>query len=246
MTARITAYAYVHAGAVAYGATFPRFDTVASLGVIEQATPGTTTWARPTTPTPLYLPGGSDQLAAWQTSLNAHAPAGQYAVTYSPTTKRITIASTNGTAFRPTFHSNGAEWTGFTGSLVGWATSWTATAAPAAVAELIGVTVEPAEDWARVDLKRYRHGRAAAIVWGNHQAHQVTLYLKRDDLRALDPGYLVTGRVVIQQGADSTAYSATNPGGVVDGFVLAASDVTEDGDLGDVWTINLVVGVLRV
>ena len=246
MTARIVAYAYVHGGAVAYGATFPRFDTVASLGVIEQATPGTTTWVRPTSPKAFYLPGGSDQLADWRAGLDAHTPAGLYSVTYSPTTRRLTIASTNAVAFRPTFHSNGAEWTGFTGSLVGWATSWTATAAPAAVAELLGVTVESADDWARVDLKRYRHGRAAAIVWGNHQAHQVTLYLRRDDLRALDPGYLVAGRVVIQQGADTTPYSAANPAGVVDGFVLGASDVTEDGDLGEIWTVNLVVGVPRV
>lgn len=244
MTARITAYAFVPAGTAWTGAG-PAFDSVASIGVIEQATPATTTYVRPTVPTAFHLPGGSDQLSAWQTALNALAPAGLYSVTYSPTTGLLTIASTNATSFRPVMVGNGAEWTGFTQALAGWALTWTAASRPCAIAELLGVTVEPAEDMARVDLHQYRHGRAVAVAWGNHQVHRVSLFLRSTDLRALDPGYLVTGRVVIQQGADTTAYSPTNIGGVVTGYVIASSDVAEDGDVGEFWRVNLLLGVPR-
>lgn len=245
MVARIVAYTYSNGNS--YGLPHPAFNATATLGVIEQSTPGTTTYVRPTVPQPFYAPEESaDQLRNWDTGLDAHTPAGYYSVTYSPTTKRMTIASTNYTSFRPVMVEAGAVWSGFTQDLSsGWALSWTAESAPAAVCELLGVTVEPAEDAARVELKEYRHGRAATIAWGNHQIHKVTLYLRAEDLRVLDPGYLVTGRVRIYQGSDTTAYSAINPDGVVDGYVIASTDPQEDGDMGEVWTVNLLVGVQR-
>lgn len=245
MVARIVAYTYANGNA--YGLPHPAFNATATLGVVEQGTPGTTTYVRPTTPKPFYAPEeATDQLRNWDTGLDAHTPAGYYSVTYSPTTKRVTIASTNSTAFRPVMVEAGAVWSGFTQDLSsGWALSWTAEDPPAAVCELIAVTVEPAEDSARVDLHEYRQGRAVAVAWGNHQVHKVTLYVKAEDLRALDPGYLVTGRVRIIQGPDTTPYSATNPDGVVDGYVIASTDPAEDGDVGEVWTVNLLVGVPR-
>lgn len=246
MTARITAYTYVHAGAADHGSTQPAFNATATIGAVEQGSPGTTTYVRPTSPKAFYAPElASDQLRAWDAALDAYTPAGLYAVTYSPTTKRMTIASTNATAFVPVMVEASAVWTGFTQTLTGWATSWTAQDAPAAVCELLGVTVEPAEDAARVDLKEYRQGRAVAVAWGNHQLHRVTLYFKSTDLRVLDPGYLVTGRVRIVQGADTTDYSPTNPDGVVDGYVVASTDPAEEGDLGECWTVNLLIAVGR-
>ncbi len=209
----------------------------------------TTTWVRPTVPKPFYDPTEPDQLAAWNTAMDAYTPAGHYAVSYSTTAKRVTVSTTNYTPFRLVFAElPGPTWTGFLSGLGGagsYAYSWTASDAPAAACELLGVTVEPAEDAARVDLHEYRHGRAVAVAWGNHQIHKVTLYLKSEDLRVLDPGYLVTGRVRITQGTDATAYGPTNPGGVVDGYVIASTDPVEDGDLGEVWTVNLLVGVTR-
>lgn len=247
MTARITAYTYVHDGATDHGSTHPPYNATATLGVIEQPSSPTVTYVRPTTPLPFYLPGGTgDQLTAWQDALDSYAPAGYYTITYSPTTRRVTIASTNATSFRPVMVADGATWTGFTQDLsAGWATSWTGDDAPAAICELLGATVEPAEDAARVDLHEYRHGRAVAVVWGNHQLHRVTLYFRGDDAHVLDPGYLVTGRVKIQQGSDTTAYSPTNVDGVIDGFVVASMDPAEDGDLGEVWSLTLLVAVPR-
>lgn len=245
MTARIVAYTFVDAGAADHGATQPRFNSTATLGVTEQATAGTTTYVRPTTPKPFYNPTGGDQLAAWDAALDAYTPAGLYAVTYSPTTARMTIASTNNVAFRPAMVEAGAAWSGFTQALGGWATTWTGASAPAAVVELLGATVEPADDNAKVDLHRYRHGRAVAVAWGNHQLHRVQLHFTATQLAIFDSGYVLAGRVRIHQGPDTAAYSPTNVDGVVDGYVVAATDPTEDGDIGELWTVNLIVAVPR-
>ncbi len=248
MIARIVAYTYASPDWIAYGVP-PSFAATSDVGVIEQATPGTTTYDRPLVPLPFYAPEmATDQLRTWATNLSGSAPlgapAGLYTATYSPTTKRVTISTTNGTAFRLVLPADAAVWTGFTQSLgSSYATSWTAASAPAAVCELLGVDVEPAEDASTVELHQYRHGRAVAIAWGNHSIHQVTLYLKADDLRVLDPGFLVTGRVRIYAGADTADYSETNPDGVLDGFVVASTDAEEDGDIGEVWTIRLLVAL---
>lgn len=240
---RIVAYTYSNGSAT--GSTHPAFSATNTIGIIEQATSPTVTYARPTTPKPFYAPEESaDQLRNWQSTLFTYTPAGVYTCTYSPTTKRVTIATSNGVPFRPVMVENLALWTGFTQELSsGWATSWTADDPPAAVAELIGVTVEPAEDGARVEVKEYRHGRGLAIPWGNHNVHRVTLYLTSENLHVFDPGFLLTGRVRIYQGSDTNDIGPDNPDGVLDGWVLASSDPTEDGDLGEVWTVSMLVAV---
>lgn len=212
-----------------------------TLSVIEQATPGTTTEARPATPE-LF----ETQLTTWQTHLFTYTPAGIYTCTYDASTQRVTIATSNAVNFRPVMDGNLASWLGFTQVLAGWADSWTGASAPAAVAELLAVTVEPAEDAARVDLSEYRHGRAVATVWGNHQVHRVRLVFSRTTtLAQIQAGYLQAGRVRIWQAGDATAYSATNVDGFIDGYVLAADDPSEDGDIGELWGLSMLVGVAR-
>ena len=233
---RIMAYAYSEGPTTGSSAALVANSTIA---VIEQATPGTTTYARPAAPT-LF----SAQLTAWGSTLTTGAPAGVYAVTYDETTQRVTIQATSGTPFRPVMIGNGAAWLGFTQTLAGWATSWTAESAPSAIAELLGVTVEPAELASRIELTSYRHGRSIAIGWGNHLTHRVRLVFSRSTtLSQIAAGYLTAGRVRIWQDGDATAYSASNPGGYVDGYVIAADDPTEAGDVGELWTLDLVVGV---
>jgi len=239
MGATITAYTYVHSGAASHGLPHPPFSSTSTIGVIEQATSGTTTYVRPTVSCTF-----TDQLTAWQTTLDAETPAGYYSIAYDPASKRVTISST--VAFRLVLPEVVGVWSGFTQNLgTGYATSWTGASMPTAVCGLLGATVEPAENADRIDLHEYRHGRAAAVAWGNHAIHKVTLDFKAEDLRVLDPGYLVTGRVSIQQGSDATPYSPTNTDGVIDGYVIACSDPTEDGDLGELWSIALLVGVAR-
>lgn len=242
---RIVAYTYANGDA--FGLPHPAFSSTATLGLIEQPSSGTTTWVRPTVPVPFCAPElPSDQLRLWQSGLDVHTPAGLYAVTYSATTRRVTIASTNGVHFRPVMPEQAAVWSGFTQDLSsGWATSWTAQTAPAALVELFAVTVEPAEDAARVQLYQYRHGRAVAVAWGNHQVQRATLWVRARDLRALDPGYVVSGRIRLYQGDDLTGYGPDNPDGVLDGYVLAMNDPVEDGDLGEIWQVPIVLGVAR-
>jgi len=236
---RIMAYAYSEGPVTGVTADIVANST---LAVIEQSSPGTTTYVRPATPE-LF----ETQLVTWQTHLFTYTPAGVYTCTYDATTQRVTLATTNGTGFRPVMPGNLAVWLGFTQDLSsGWAESWEGESAPAAVAELLGVTVEPAEDAARVDLAEHRHGRSVATVWGNHQVHRVHLVFSRTTtLAQIAAGYLTTGRVRIWQAGDSTPYSATNVDGYIDGYVIAADDPTEDGDVGELWTLNLLIGVAR-
>ena len=143
---------------------------------------------------------------------------------------------------------NSAAWFGFTQDLsaaAGWATTWEAESAPAGVADLFAAEVAPAEDAARVDLAEYRHGRAVATVWGNRQVHRVKLTFRSTTKAQIEAGYLTSGRVRIWQNGDAAAYSATNVDGYIDGWVVAAGEITEDGDVGGLWTISMVVGVAR-
>jgi hypothetical protein len=235
---RIEAYCYSEGPDNGTGAPL---EAMQSLGSIEQPTSPTETRVRPTVPE-LFL----TQLATWQSELDSHTPAGLYSITYDATARRVTIASTNATNFRPVMPTvSSPKWSGFTQTLAGFATSWTADDAPGALAELIGVTVEPAEDAARVELSEYRHGRSVAIAWGNHQVHRVQLWFDRSVLPLIEYGYLTTGRVRIWQFGDGTAYSPSNVDGYVDGFVLDASNPREDGDDGGLWTLELVVAVPR-
>tara|TARA_R110002126_G_scaffold137_7_gene828 strand:+ start:597 stop:1328 length:732 start_codon:yes stop_codon:yes gene_type:complete len=235
---RIMGYAYSEGPT--YGVAAPLVVN-STLAIVEQLTPGTTTYVRPLAPE-LF----DAQLATWAAGLSAMAgaPAGTYAVTYDATTQRVTIATTNAVAFAPVMIGNLAAWLGFTQTLTGFGLTWTGASAPAALAELLGVTIEPAEDSARVDLTSYRHGRSIAIAWGNHQTHRVRLTFSRSTtLAQIKAGYLTAGRVRIWQFGDATAYSAINPGGYVDGYVIAADDPAESGDIGELWTLDLVVGV---
>jgi len=240
---RVMAYAYSEGPVGGQGLSTAALVAMSTLAVTEQGTPGTTTYARPLAPE-LF----ETQLATWAASLSAAptqgAPSGTYAISYDAATQRVTIETTNAVAFIPAMLGNLATWLGFTQTLAGWATSWTGESAPAAIAELIGVTVEPAEEAARVDLTSYRHGRSIAVAWSNHNTHRVKFTFSRSTtLAQIKAGYLTTGRVRLWQCGDATAYSASNPDGYVDGFVIAADEPTEDGDIGELWTLDLVVGV---
>lgn len=197
-------------------------------------------------PLPFWAPeAATDQLQAWAASINGSGAAGVYAFTYDPATQRMTAHTINGVAFRPVPFENAALWTGFTQTMSGTATSWTGHSAPLAVTPLAGVTVEPAEDAARVELHTYRHQRAVSTVWGNHQLHQITL-IGSTRYPMNMPAFALSGRVRVYQGHGNIAdYSPTNPGGVVDGFVVTTTDATQDGDMGEFVTCKLLLAVPR-
>ncbi len=249
--ARIQSYAYSE-GPSAVGAAAPataKYQGVQTLAVIEQAYPADTTYARPSTAT-LW----DDLLVSWGVSLSSAYPmgghAGHYAITYSTTTQRVTIASTNGVAFRPVMVGQGNVYLGFTqdlSSAAGWATTWTGASAPRGVVELVGLTVKPAEDGAKVTLTRYRHGRGVATGWGNTYVHHVTIWMRAEDgiTGNLNKGWCVTGRVRFYQGATLTAYSPTNLAGYLDGYVVNASGLKAYGTSEDFLTMDLTIATGR-
>lgn len=233
--AYIEAYVYSEGPATN---TYPaNLETAQTLAVYKDSN-ATTYYARPAAPA-----RWTDLIAAWASQLTT-ATGLAIGVTYSAATHRLTI--TGSASIRPVMIGNGATFTGFTQALTPSATSWTADDPPAGRADLLGATVEPAEDWAHVELEKYRHGRTRATVWGNHQIHKVTLYAYGDAATAIAKGYLQAGRVRVYQadaGDALTAYDATNPAGYVDGWVIGCGQpVQEDENL---WAWPMLLGVPR-
>jgi len=219
------------------------------MAVIETATPGTTTYGRP------VIASGNNKVELFLTQLetiqagwDADAPAGLYDISYSATTQRVSVETTNAVDHRPQMPANSALWFGFSQDLsagAGFSDAWQADDPPAGLVELFAVEVSPALDAARVDLGKYRHGRAVATVWGNRQAHMVRLYFRSSAKDQIEAGFVTSGRVRIWQCGDGTAYSPTNVDGFIDGWVLASDNIKEDGDVGGLWSIDMVVGVTR-
>lgn len=231
---------YTWASGPATGASTDHQAT-STLGVIWQSSPSITNLGRPTAPCPIVAAEApTDQLRDWHTAFSS-ALSGSY----DPTTRRVTL--TGSANFRPTMPENLAVWLGFSQSLSsGWATSWTAASEPGGVLELLGATVEPIESWDLVDLSTYRHGRARAIAWGNHDVARATVYVHADRLASADHSFNFAGRVKIYQADDNTSdFGPANPGGVVDGYVVGVGDWSEDGDAGELLSRDLLIAIPR-
>jgi hypothetical protein len=245
--ARLIGYSYsegpaaVASPATAAGPT-SLYQSTNTLAIIEQATPGTTTYARTAAPQDFLT-----QLATWAASFNltapAGTPAGTYTATYDSTTKRVTIAGS--VAFRPVFPGNVAAFLGFTQVIVGWATSWVGASAPLGIVELNGLELQVVEDAAQVELHEWRHGRSQAIVWGNLARAQAKAWFAQADAAALEAGYVLTGRVQLWPDGASGARSPTNPGGYLDGYVIEMSELEPHGESEQNLVATMLIGVAR-
>lgn len=218
-------------------------DATSTLGIRREAAPSTVTYVRPATPQPFVAPDlVTDQLREWATLAAANAGAGTYTFSYSATTRRVTLASS--VSWQPVLPEATAAWLGFTQSITGYATSWTGASEPACVMELLGATVEPAEDWALIDVSAYRHGRVRAVGWGNHYAAQAVLHVRA--ARYVGKPYCLTGRVrIVQADAVTDPFSTAEPGGIVDAYVVGVGDVAELGDTGETLQIPMVLAIAR-
>lgn len=227
------------AGAYIEGYCYSEGGSGATVAIEANQTLGTAsgTYVRPTSPQRF-----STQLATWKTQLDAAIPAGApWTCGYNATTKRVTISST-GLAWTPVMPGNTDQWIGFIS--FGAAVSHPCANPPAGRAELLGVTVEAAEDWTQTELAKYRHGRANAIVWGNHQVHKVTLHTSMDGYYSMGIGYLQSGRVrIYQDSANTSPYAVDNLGGYVDGYVIACGPAVEQGE--QWWSWEMLLGVSR-
>ena len=180
-------------------------------------------------PTPMRL---EDALASWQGLLDAAKPAGApWALSYSSTTRRVTIASA-GPIFSAVFPANVGPWLGFTAGTLTGAATYTGDSAPAGLVQCMGLGYAQGEQIERLEVAELRHGRATAYAWGNMLRFQVTLAVNRSlypwqIARSLTPGdptggWAVCGRLRIHQsGGSASEYSETVPTGYVDGTVTA-------------------------
>lgn len=238
---RVVAYTWADGSAAN---TVGTLDSTSRIGVIEQPSSPTESFAKPLTPLPFYAPEEpTDQLRTWAAGLDTAAPTGAYSLTYSPTTRRVTFATTNAVSVRPVLPEQTAAWTGITQALTGFATSWTGASEPGAVMECVGITVEPIQDWSQVDEKTYRHGRARFLGWGNHDAAKVTLHCLASQFADGKP-YCLAGRVRIYPGSQTTDYGYDDAVGIVDGYIVGVGEIEETGDAEWI-TIPLVLAIPR-
>ena len=231
-----------HIDGYAYSDGTTKYRAVNSLLIEEQPSSPMVTTARLAAPAVF-----GDALSQWQILLNALTPAGLYAITYNATTKRVTIASTNATNFRPVFAQDQdlARWLGFDpNAAFGFALSHTGTAIPLGRVECLGIDIEPPEDAAKVDLQQLRLGRAVAPVFGNHLLVTVALMVVLQSAPAAWH-WVVTGRVRLYPSSNTSPYSESNLGGYIDGWVVTQPAWEQLGDDESLSVLTLLLALPR-
>ena len=173
-----------------------------------------------------------DQLAAWQSALDTAKPAGApWALSYSSTTRRVTIASA-GPIFSVAFPGTVGPWLGFTAGTLTGAATYTGDAAPAGLIQC-HVSAGLPEAVERTETAAIRHGRAYSYAWGVVDRWDLEITIDRSlypwqaqqSLDDTDPagGWALTGRVRVYSSAGSTsAFGGGRVSGYIDGFVAAA------------------------
>ena len=186
-------------------------------------------------------------LTTWQTNINASSLTGSYAVTISA--GNVTIEETGGSVFTLYMYGSAGKVLGFTGTQSG-SPAYTGGLSSAWI-ELVGYECEPLAPGDRVELTQYRHGRAVALGFGNVDLFRASLFVNSTaygpqiaKLVGDGGGYALTGRVRIQ-GNDASAYSATNPDGYVDGYVVETPELETYGESEAFARVAFVVAVPR-
>lgn len=186
-------------------------------------------------PTPMRL---EDALASWQGLLDVAKPAGApWALSYSSTTRRVTIASA-GAVFSAIFPANVGPWLGFTAGTLAGQSTYTGDSAPAGLVQCAALSTQMGEIVERGDQVSIRHGRSYAYTWGKLDSFTVEAWIDRSrypwqvgtSLDSTDPsgGWATCGRIRLHQtGGNANAYSETYPSGYVDGFVTRC-DIKEE------------------
>jgi hypothetical protein len=182
-----------------------------------------------------------EALASWKAALDTAKPAGApWALSYSSTTKRVTIASA-GPIFSLAFPGTVGQWLGFTAGTVTGAATYTGDSAPAGLVQC-AVGAELPEAVERTDTTAIRHGRAYSYAWWQIDRWTFDVMIDRgaypwqaqQSRDYSDPagGWVLTGRVRVYGSAGSASvFSASNVSGYVDGFVSAAeSEVVAQGE----------------
>lgn len=190
----------------------------------------------------------TDALTAWQAAINASGLAGTYTLAWSAANQSVTISATGVASFGVTFNGNlhralgFSTSTGHTGSL-----SYSGDVqALARFDELRWSTYSVESDESPVATTRYRHGRSRVMAWHTLDMASGRLYVQDSRLASFSASYCAAGRVrVYPDESVSTAYSASNVGGYLDGFVMRCETVERDPRAKRFAVVDLDLGVAR-
>lgn len=121
------------------------------------------------------------------------------------------------------------------------------------VSSAIGTLVAPAHipllgaTWESVDMKRERvleidrAARGHGYVWGGARVWRWTLTVTRSDLAAINSGWVASGRVRINPVGASSAISAAEPGGYLDGWVMGIESIDWADSVQSIATVRILV-----
>ena len=168
----------------------------------------------------------SDALTTWAADMTANLT-GTYSLTWDTTAQAVTISATGVASFAVSFGGNLAAALGYSASS-GHTGALTYTGDQQALARFDAVLlgsagVMPHED---VELHEYEQGRYRAIAWSQIDVIDATIYLTRTRMDLLARSYCAAGlvRVYMDEG-EVSAYSASVPGGYVDGMVIGLANI---------------------
>lgn len=190
----------------------------------------------------------SDALSAYGSELT-NASAFNYSVSYDATIQRVTITQVGGLGFKPVFTGvGGAQIAAFLGfnaaASYAYDSAHQGTLPPAGRLECVGIECQPPQDASRVEIQRFRLGRAMAPIFGNHSLFDLQLVFKTANVTA-DWSWLTTGRVRAYISASATPYSPSNLGGYIDGYVRASNNLELLGQDQGLAVVPLIVAVSR-
>jgi len=178
----------------------------------------------------------TDALAEWQSDLG-----GGYVVEWIAASNAVRVRS--GGAFVLAFTGNLHKCLGFSAAS-GHSGQSTYTGDVQALGryDVLKIELDTLTDAAAVDLRQYRHRRAEAMAYGNHDLYQSRVWMTAAQASSYLASYCAAGKVRLYQTTDDlTAYSATNVDGYIDGWILAVSDLQTHGFTEEIVSVSLVI-----
>ena len=183
---------------------------------------------------------------------NSLGLANTYAFTWNAATQTVDITGTGAPAinFTLAFDGNLHNALGFaTAAGYAGATSYTGDRARALARfdapDHVKIEWATIREGPEVEMKRYRHGRHRAVAWGNHDLFDLEVWSSSDAEADFHASYCHAGLVRYYPSALTTPYSATNPGGYVDGYVAGVADLDTEGVAEDWVTEQVTIAASR-